>query len=119
MRSIVRRNCIRTKNEERNWRVRTLRERARILHEGRKGIKDIGGRPPLYQKKKVPTKNGIRGCRLGQRSHLGRRGTLKKTYEIVSMEITKRITRSPAGLPPIKTWTLWRSRPLRNKKENK
>jgi hypothetical protein len=40
-RSVIRRNCIRTKDGERIWRVRMLRERAQILHKGRKGIKDI------------------------------------------------------------------------------
>jgi hypothetical protein len=40
---------------------------------------------------KLPNKNGIGGCRLGQPSQI-RRGTRKNSYEIVSMKNTKRIT---------------------------
>jgi hypothetical protein len=43
-------------------------------------IKNVGGRRPLCQKKKVTTENAIRGCRSKQQSHLGRRGTRKMIF---------------------------------------
>jgi hypothetical protein len=58
--------------------VWTLRERVRTRHEGRKGVKDLGGRRPLCLRKERTTKNGIEGWSSGQRSHLGSGGTLKK-----------------------------------------
>lgn len=58
-----RRNCTRIKDEGRIWR---LRGRVRTLQEGRKGIKNVGGRWPLCQKKKEPTKNVIGGYIPGQ-----------------------------------------------------
>jgi hypothetical protein len=78
----------------------------------------MGGRRPLCQKIKLRTKNGIWGCRSGQRSHLGRRGTRKKTpYETVNVEITKRITKFTVGLLPVKNWTMWRGRPPPKRKK--
>jgi hypothetical protein len=95
-RSVGRRNCIRSKYEER---IQRLRERVWILHKGGTGIKNIGGRRLLCQKKTVPTKNAIGVCRSGQRSPLGWRRTRKKTfYDIVSMKIVKRIVGSSVSL---------------------
>ncbi|PNF25894.1 hypothetical protein B7P43_G11148 [Cryptotermes secundus] len=86
--------------------------------KGRTGIKNTGGRRPLCQKKKVPTKDVIGGCRSGQRSHLGWRRTHKKTiYEIVSVNIGKRIVRSSVGLRQDKDWTLLRGRPPPKRKK--
>jgi hypothetical protein len=93
-RSVSRRNCIRTKYEER---IRRLRECA-DSSQRKNGMAD-GGRRPLYQKKKVPTKNAIGACRSGQRLHLGRRKTHEKTFnEIVCVKIAKQIVRSSVSL---------------------
>jgi hypothetical protein len=58
--------------------------------KGRTEIKNIGGTQPLCQKKKVPTKDAIGGCRSGERSHLGGRSTRKNTYEIVGRKIASK-----------------------------
>jgi hypothetical protein len=61
-------------------RVRTLRRRKWTRQEGNMGIKDLGGRWPLYLRKERPTANSIRGWSSRQRSHLGSEGTPKKTF---------------------------------------
>jgi hypothetical protein len=45
------------------------------------GIKDLGGRRPLYLRKERRTANGIRGWSSGQRPHLGSGETLYKTLK--------------------------------------
>jgi hypothetical protein len=62
--------------------------------------------------------NAIEGCRLGQQSHLGRRGTLKMIfYEIVGRKFEKQIAGSSVGLRQGKDWTLWRGRPPQKRKK--
>jgi hypothetical protein len=89
-RNVVRKNWTRAKVERGTGRVRTLWKRVRTRQEGKMGIKDLGGRWPLYLRNKRTTMDGIGGWSSGQRSHLGSGGNLKKTlYEIVSMKIAK------------------------------
>jgi hypothetical protein len=84
-------------------RDRSLKQRLRIGSQ----LKDL-------------TKNAIKGCRLGQRSHLRRRGPLKViSYEIIGRKITKRIVGYSERLRQDKDWTLWRGRPPpKRKKKN-
>jgi hypothetical protein len=102
-----------------------LRRRLRSLRENSKRICDLGGRRPLYRRKRRPTKNGIGRCKSGQGSPLGSRGTRNKAiYEIVSMkiaqqiaeiftkirrlEVAKRTAKSTVEMQKMKDWTLWR-----------
>jgi hypothetical protein len=111
-----------------------LRRRLRSHQEGGKGMRDLGGRQPLYRRKKRPTKDGIGGCRSGHRTPLGSRRTRKKTlYEILSMkiaqqiagtfkktrrlEIVKRTARSTVGMREVKDWPLWWGRPSPKRKK--
>jgi hypothetical protein len=102
-----------------DWRKRSVGRRNYIRTTYEDSIRSvIGGRWQPCQKNEVPTKNAIGGCRSGQRSHLGRRGTRKKTpYETVNVKITKRITKFTAGLLPVKNRTLWRGRPSPKRKK--
>ena len=96
-----------------NFKKETPQGAFRCQRTGRKGVKTIGGRQPLCQTKEVPTKKGIGGCRLGQRSHPGRRGTQEKTtYEAVNVKNRKLLIRFTA-----KSWTLWRGRPPPKRKK--
>jgi hypothetical protein len=118
MENVAGRNCTMAVIERATQRVGLLTKNLRTHHEGKRGTKNIGGRWPLCQKRKVPTKNDIGRCRAGQRLHLGRRGTRKKTpYETVNVKITKQITRFTAGLLPVKNWTLWKGRPSPKRKK--
>jgi hypothetical protein len=85
------------------------RKRLRTRQKGREGIKDLGGRRPLYLRKKRTTTDSIGGRSSGQRSHLGRGGTLMKDlYEIVRVTIAKRIAGSYVPPRKIKDWSWWR-----------
>jgi hypothetical protein len=93
-----RENCVRKdwttgKVEQEARRAWMLRRRLQLRQKNGKGIRDLGGRLPLYRRKRRPTKNGIGRCKSGHRSPLGSRGTQKKAiYEIVSMNIMQQIT---------------------------
>jgi hypothetical protein len=101
-RSVIRRNCTRAMIERATQKIGPLKKNLQTHQKGTK----------------VPTKNDIGRCRAGQRSHLGRRGTRKKTpYETVNVKITKRITKFTAGLLPIKNWSLWSGRPPPKRKK--
>jgi hypothetical protein len=98
-RKIVRNKWTRAKDEQGIQRVQTLKERVRTRHEGRKGVKDLGSRRLLCLRKERATTNGIGGWSSGQRSHLGSRGTLKKTlYEIFREKIVKQVVGTSSGL---------------------
>jgi hypothetical protein len=49
---MVRNKCTRAKAEQWIWSVQTLRERVQTSHEGRKRVKDLGGRWPRYLRKR-------------------------------------------------------------------
>jgi hypothetical protein len=69
----VRKDWTTDKVEREARRARMLRRRLRSRQENGKRIRDLGGRRPLYRRKRRPTKNGIGGCKSGHRSHLGSR----------------------------------------------
>jgi hypothetical protein len=106
-------------------RAQMLRRRLRSHQENDKQIRDLGGRRPLYRRKKRPTKNGIGECKSGHRSPLGSRGTQKTAIcEIVSMKIAQQVAeifrktrklemanQTPSWLRKIRKWTLWRGWP--------
>jgi hypothetical protein len=117
-------NCVRKdwtmdKVERETRRARMLRRRLRSRQENGKRIRDLGGRRPLYRRKRRPTKNSIGECKSGHRSPLGSRGTRKTAIcETVRMKIAKQVVRTPNGLQKIRNWTLWIGRPpLKRKKE--
>jgi hypothetical protein len=66
--------------------------------QGSKRMKDLGGRRPLCLRKERTTTNHIRGWSLGQRSHLGSGGMLKKIlYEILRGKIAKQVVGASSG----------------------
>jgi hypothetical protein len=89
----------------------TFRKRLWKGPECNTGIRDRGLKQRLRVSNQLKdlTKNATEGCRLGQRSHLGRRGTLKVIfYEIIGRKFAKQIAGSSVGLRQGKSWTLWR-----------
>jgi hypothetical protein len=60
-RNIVRNKWTRAKDEQGIWRVLTLRDRVQTQHEGRKGVKYLGGRWLLCLRKERTTMNAIGG----------------------------------------------------------
>jgi hypothetical protein len=103
MKNFVRKIWTKDKVERGTRRVRTLRKRLRTRLEGRIGIKDLGGRRPLYLRKEKTATNSIGGRSAGQPSLLGSGGTLKKAlYEIVSVKIAKQKAGSSAASQKIK-----------------
>jgi hypothetical protein len=79
--------------------------------QGRKQIKVLGIRLPLCLKNKRTT-NGIKGWSAGQRSYLGKGGTLRMNlYEIFGGKIAKQVVGDSRMLQRIRKWTLWRGRP--------
>jgi hypothetical protein len=73
----------------------------------------------LSHMKKERTTNGIKGWSTGQRSYLGKGGTLRMNlYEIFRGKIGKQVAEISRGLRRIRKWTLWRgSPPTKRKKE--
>jgi hypothetical protein len=62
--------------------------------------------------KKERTTNGIKGWSTGQRSYLGRGGTLRMNlHEISGGKIAKQIVGTSRRLRRIRIWRLWRGRP--------
>jgi hypothetical protein len=119
-RHIIRKNWIRAKVERATQRVRRLRKNLQSRQESGKATKDLGGKRPLYTKKRKTTGIDIGGWRSGELSPLGRRGP---TYKILKMtlerKIAKQIAESPVGLQNIENWTLWRGRPPLKRKWSK
>jgi hypothetical protein len=130
----VRKDWTMDKVEQEVQRAWMLRRRLRSRQENGKGTRDLGGRRPLYWRKRRPTKNGIGRCKSGHRSPLGIRGTRKKAiYETVSMKITqqiseifrktrrrevaKRTARSIVEMEKMKDLTLWTGRPPSKRKK--
>jgi hypothetical protein len=84
---------------------------------GWKRIKDIGVRLPLYTKKKRTT-NAFEGWSVGQRSYLGKGGTLRMNlYEIFGGKIAKQVVGTSRRLRRIGIWRLWRGRPPPKRKK--
>jgi hypothetical protein len=85
-RGIVRKDWTRSKVERATRRVGPFRKNLRTHHEERRGTKYLGGKRPLYLRKKRATAIGIGRWSSGQLSLLGRGGltysTLKKTLEL-------------------------------------
>jgi hypothetical protein len=78
-----------------------------MRHEGRKGVKDLGGGRPRYLRKQDLMKLQLEST-----------GNVIKTYrKITELEIAKRIARSTVGLGRMMDRTLWRVDPLRNGKK--
>jgi hypothetical protein len=129
-----RKDWITEKVEREARRARMLRRRLWSRQENGKEIRVLGGRQPLYRRKRRPTKNSIGRCKSGHRSPLGSRGTRKKAiYEFVSMkiaqqtaeifrksrklEVAKQTARSTVEMQKMKDWTLWRGRPPPKRKK--
>jgi hypothetical protein len=70
-RGVVRKDCTRAMVEGATWRIGPLRKNLRTRHEGKGGTKDLGGKQPLYARKKRATAIGIGWCSR-QLSPLGR-----------------------------------------------
>jgi hypothetical protein len=130
----VRKDWTTDKVEREARRARMIRRKLWSSQENCKGIRDLGYKRPLYRWKRRPTKNGIGGCKSGDRSPLESRGTRKRAiYEIVSMkiaqqiaeifrrirrlEVAKRTARSTVEMQKMKDWTLWRDRPSPKRKK--
>jgi hypothetical protein len=94
----------------------------------RHGNKGPRQQTATISEEKEAKQDGIGGCKSGQRSPLGRRGTRKKAlYEIVSMKIAQQIAeifkktrglevakgtaRYTVQMQKVKDWTLWWGRP--------
>jgi hypothetical protein len=79
---------------------------------------DLGGKRPLYPKKRKIAGIDNGGWSLGQLSPLERGGPtywiLKKTVE---REMAKETAISPVGWSNIEHWTLWRGRPPPKRKK--
>jgi hypothetical protein len=79
---------------------------------------DLGGKWPLYLKKKKTAGMDIGGWSLGQLSRLERGGPtyviIKKTVE---REMAKQTAGSPIGWNNIEHWTLWKGRPPPKRKK--
>jgi hypothetical protein len=106
-------------NAEQETQKRT-ENRCWMYHECNTGIRDRGLKQRLRVSNQLKdlTMNAIEGCRLGQQSHLGRRGTLKMIfYEITGRKFTKQIAGSSVGLQQGKDWTLWRGQPPPKRKK--
>jgi hypothetical protein len=69
-RNLAREYCTRANVVKEAWRARVLGRRLRSLKEGGEGIRDLGGRRPLYRIIKRPTKD-IGGCNAVHRSLRG------------------------------------------------
>jgi hypothetical protein len=119
-RGIVRRECTRAKVEQATQRVGPFRKNLQMLHEGKCGTKDLGGKQPPYMRKKRATVISIRGWSSKQLSPLGRRvlayEALKKTLEL---EFVKRACGMSSGFRKIWKWTLWKGRPPPKRKRKK
>jgi hypothetical protein len=86
--------------------------------EHSKGIKDLGGRQPLYLKKQRATATANRGRSSGQRSYLGSRGTLRKTlYEIFGLKIAKQIVGTTNRMRKMTDCILWMGQPPPKRKK--
>jgi hypothetical protein len=116
---MIRNKWIIAKDERGIRRVRMLKERAQTYHEGRKGVKDLGGGQPRYRKK------------LRQKSMGNVNGTLQEDHRAGVCEASNRDVRrvaedgeldlvegsTPSGAE-IKDWALWRGRPPPKQKKN-
>jgi hypothetical protein len=79
---------------------------------------DLGGKLPLYPKKRETTGIDIGEWSLGQLSPLESRGaTYKILKKTVEREIAKQTAGYPAGLHNIEHWTSWRGRPPPKRKK--
>jgi hypothetical protein len=91
--NIIRNKSSRTKAEKGIQKVQTR-------HEGRKRVKDLGGRWPQHRRKRY-----LKKLRLESMGNLDM--TFRKT---IRLEIAKRTARSTVGMQ-IRKWTLWRGQP--------
>jgi hypothetical protein len=112
------RKHIRSKVERATQRVGQLRKNLQSRQGSGKATIDLGGKRPLYPKKRKTTGINIGGWSLGQLSPLKRRGPTYKILEkTVEREIAKRTAGSPVGLHNIEHWTLWWGRPPPKRKK--
>jgi hypothetical protein len=78
--------------------------------------RDVKRLPHLRKERK--STNGIKGWRPGQRSLLGKGGTLRiNLYEIFGGKITKQVVGTSRRLRRIGIWRLWRGRPPPKRKK--
>jgi hypothetical protein len=79
---------------------RTFGRKRKTKHEGRNGVKGLGGGRPRYLRKQDL-----------QKLQLESTGNLNATFgKTTRREIAKRIVRSTVGSQTINIWTLWRGR---------
>jgi hypothetical protein len=96
-------------------RARGLKQQLR----GSKRIKDLGGRRPLYLRKKRTITDDIGGWSSRQQAPLGSEGKLKKTlHEISRSEIAKQMFETSIRMRNMRNWTLWRGRLPPKRKKN-
>jgi hypothetical protein len=80
---------------------RTFVRKRQSKHEGKNGVKDLGGGRPRYLRKQDL-----------QKLQLESTGNLNATFgKTTRREIAKRIVGTTVGLQTINIWTLWRGRP--------
>jgi hypothetical protein len=105
-------NSNRKQIERATLRVGPLRKNLRTHHERKGGTKALGGKRPLFLRKKRASAIGIGGWSSRQLSPLRRDGptykTLKKTPEL---EFMKRANGLSSGLQRMMDRTLWSGRP--------
>jgi hypothetical protein len=117
--NIVRNKWTTAKDERGIWRVGMLRERVQMCHEGRKSVKELGGRRPLCLRKEMTAANGIGRWNSGQHSQPGSGGTLKNTlHQIFRGKIAKQVVGTSSRLWQIRNWRVWRAQPPPKRKEN-
>jgi hypothetical protein len=68
-------DCTRSKIEHATQRIRPLRNNLRTHHEGKRGTKDLGGKRPLYVRKKKATGDRHRRMELKTAITSGKRKT--------------------------------------------
>jgi hypothetical protein len=92
--------------------------RAGTRQEGKIGRKDLGGRRPLYLRRKRTTTDGIREWISEQPRLKSERTTSEIYWKTIGLEAVKRATEMSTGLLKLRNWTLWRSRPPPKRKKN-
>jgi hypothetical protein len=80
-RGVVRKDCTKAEVERTAQTVGPLRKNLRTHHEGRRGRKYLGGKLPLYVRKKRATTINIVRWNSRQLSSLGRRGPASETLK--------------------------------------
>jgi hypothetical protein len=112
-----RRRHIRTKVERATQRVGRLRKNLQSCQESGKATMGLGGKRPLYPKKRKTTGIDIGGWSFGQLLPLGRRGLTYKIKMTLELEPVKQAKGMPSGLQTSKHWALWRGRPPAKRKK--